>query len=69
MNRTHKRLGLAFALVLVATMTATHALRAQEILWTVGVDDNGWPCPSAAGGPDACFVQENGSVNPLPGDP
>jgi len=43
--------------------------QAQEVLWTVGLDDNGWPCPSAAGGPDACFVQENAVVNPLPGSP
>lgn len=41
----------------------------QEVLWTVGVDDNGWPCPGTGGGPEACFVQESGGVNALPGSP
>lgn len=45
----------------------TPALRAQ-LLWTVGTDDNGWPAGDG-GGPGASFVQENGTVNSLPGDP
>lgn len=45
------------------------SVRAQEVLWTVGQDDNGWPCSGASGAPNACFVQENWVVNPLPGNP
>ncbi len=36
--------------------------------WTVGVNDNDWP-RGDGGGPKASFVQENGGVNPLPGNP
>ncbi|GIT04681.1 MAG: hypothetical protein CM1200mP29_00920 [Verrucomicrobiota bacterium] len=43
-------------------------LEFQELLWTVGLDDNGWPA-GWDGGADASFVQENGEINPLPGDP
>ncbi|MCP5523881.1 MAG: hypothetical protein H7A46_20280 [Verrucomicrobiales bacterium] len=51
------------------TLGAFHTVRA-DVLWTVGLDDNGWPCPgTGAGGADACFLQENGAVNGLPGDP
>ena len=41
---------------------------AQELLWTVGLDDNGWPA-GWDGGAEASFVQENGEINPLPGSP
>jgi hypothetical protein len=41
--------------------------KAQEIIWTVGLDDNGWPM-GEMGGEETSFVQENGSINPLPGD-
>src|SRR5213592_1648746 len=37
-------------------------------LLTVGLDDNGWPVGDG-GGANATFVQENGSINPLPGVP
>jgi len=41
--------------------------------WTVGLHDNGWPCtaatPCTGGGPNANFVQENGSIQPIPGNP
>src|SRR5437868_13078589 len=52
---------------------AATALCAQgQLLWTVGMDDNGWPLnPDTAGdggGPNATFVQEAGT-NPLPGNP
>src|SRR2546429_3477836 len=44
-----------------------------QLLWTVGLHDNGWPCnattPCDGGGANATFVQENGSINPLPGVP
>jgi hypothetical protein len=38
------------------------------MLWTCGLHDNGWP-QGTGGGPNTSFVQENGSVNPLPGSP
>lgn len=37
--------------------------------WTVGKDDNGWPLNGVGGGANTIFVQENGRVNDLPGDP
>jgi hypothetical protein len=51
--------------------TAIFATRAQsEIVWQVGTDDEGWPVVAGnAGGPDTAFVQENGTINALPGDP
>jgi len=39
-----------------------------QLLWTVGVNDDGWPAGDG-GGPNATFVQENGSINALPGNP
>jgi hypothetical protein len=36
--------------------------------WSVGLDDDGWPTGNG-GGPNATFVQENGSINDLPGSP
>ncbi|MBI1840552.1 MAG: hypothetical protein HYR88_06830, partial [Verrucomicrobia bacterium] len=36
--------------------------------WAVGRDDNDWPAGNG-GGPNATFVQENGVINPLPGNP
>ena len=55
-----------FSLILILSLVG----RAQEVLWTVGLDDNGWPSfPGGAGGPEASFVQENGGTNPLPGSP
>ncbi len=42
-------------------------------LWTVGLKDNAQPCTAAnpcdGGGANATFVQESGSINPLPGVP
>lgn len=38
-----------------------------QLLWTVGLDDNAWPM-GTGGGPNTSFVQENGSINPLPGN-
>ncbi len=42
--------------------------RAQQLVWQVGKDDGGWPV-GVGGGPNTSFVQENGSINPLPGSP
>jgi hypothetical protein len=43
------------------------------MLWTCGVHDNGWPFnaanPGTGGGANTSFVQENGTINPLPGNP
>jgi hypothetical protein len=39
-----------------------------QLLWEVGLDDNGWPV-GGGGGANASFVQENGVVNELPGNP
>jgi len=36
--------------------------------WAVGKNDDGWPTGNG-GGANATFVQENGTVNPLPGVP
>ena len=44
--------------------TTTHA----QLLWTVGLDDNQWPM-GTGGGANTSFVQENGTINPLPGSP
>jgi hypothetical protein len=38
-------------------------------LWTCGMYDNAQPTGLTGGGPNTAFVQENGSVNPLPGAP
>ena len=55
-------LGLALAVSQVAI--------SQEVIWQVGMDDNGWPCSGTGlGGPEACFVQETGATTPLPGNP
>ncbi|MEC7811792.1 MAG: hypothetical protein VX598_03200, partial [Verrucomicrobiota bacterium] len=59
-NRT-----LICCLLLLGSSTYSNA---QELLWTVGLDDNGWPA-GWDGGADASFVQENGEINPLPGSP
>jgi hypothetical protein len=56
--------------VLVASLVFGQSVtsQSQEVLWTVGLDDNGWP-QGSLGGDDTSFVQENGAQNPLPGDP
>lgn len=36
--------------------------------WSVGRNDNGWPTGNG-GGPNTSFVSENGTTNPLPGNP
>jgi hypothetical protein len=37
-------------------------------VWMVGLNDNGWPAGDG-GGPNTSFLQENGVINPLPGNP
>src|SRR5688572_18111516 len=55
--------GFLASFLLLATATFTnHA----QLLWTVGLDDEGWPVGDG-GGANASFVQENAVINPLPG--
>ncbi len=62
---TRSAILLAFSISILAASTVnTHA----QILWTVGIDDNAHP-RGDGGGPNASFVQENGSINLLPGSP
>jgi len=51
-------------ILLVASSLTTQA----QLIWTVGLDDNANPVGNG-GGPNATFVQENGTINPLPGVP
>jgi len=51
------------ALLLVSAIVSTSK---GAIVWMCGLDDNGWPV-GTGGGPNTSFVQENASVNPLPG--
>src|SRR4051812_32069890 len=63
--QTKKAVFLATSLLaLVAGSLATQA----QLLWTVGQKDGAWPVGDG-GGAKATFVQENGSINELPGDP
>lgn len=62
--KSENRLLLPLGCILLALAPLTG--RAQ-VIWTVGIDDNGWPVGDG-GGPNATFVQEAG-VNPLPGNP
>src|SRR5688500_16351355 len=53
-------------LVSVILLSLTTSIKAQ-IIWEVGMDDNGWPAGDG-GGLNATFVQEAGT-NPPPGNP
>ncbi len=64
MHRTSAfRVGFSILLWAAASLTTQ-----AQLLWTVGLDDNGWPS-LGGGGPNASFVQENASINDLPGSP
>ena len=52
-------------LLLVGTTVMTSK---AELVFSVGLDDNGWPVGDG-GGPFTTFLQENGVINPLPGSP
>lgn len=47
----------------------TNVIPNAEFPWTVGKDDNMHAVNLTGGGTNANFVQENGSINPLPGNP
>lgn len=51
-------------------VAAAGTLGAQAaVIWQAGMDDNDWPLNLTGGGPNAAFVQETGTANPLPGSP
>src|SRR6266568_7227435 len=64
--QTRTPFSVAFSFLLLAGTSFTSQ---AQLLWTCGKDDNGWPLTGVGGGPNTAFVQENGSINPLPGDP
>src|SRR6266852_9681680 len=65
--KTKTPFSVAFSLFLLA---ATSLTSQAQILWQLGKFDGTWEtAASNSGGPDAAFVQENGSINDLPGDP
>src|SRR5688572_30908727 len=55
---------VSFLLVLLTAPLTSDA----QIVWQVGRDDEAWPLGDG-GGANASFVQENGSIQPLPGSP
>jgi len=63
----HERFLTLAACCVALGLNATQSSHAQ-VLWTVGLDDNGWPM-GTAGGAEASFVQETGATSPLPGSP
>lgn len=54
-------------------LTALAPQSGAALLWVVGIDNTVWDfeaaTPGSGGGPNATFVQENGVVNALPGNP
>jgi len=64
MKRTAIRI-LYSLLLLAASSLTSHA----QLIWACGTNDNAWPLTGTDGGPAANFVQENGSINDLPGSP
>jgi hypothetical protein len=64
----HSQRKIKLSLLLAALAFGQVANSQAEVLWTVGLDDNGWPA-GINGADEASFVQENGAVNALPGDP
>ena len=58
-----KTFPLALLFVSASVLTSNAGL-----VWMVGLDDNGWPAGDG-GGPNTSFLQENGVINPLPGNP
>src|SRR2546426_9211120 len=64
--QTRTAFSFGFSLLLLGGTSLTG--QTQRLLWTVGLDDDGWPA-GTGGGANTSFVQENGSINPLPGSP
>src|SRR5688572_1160936 len=57
-----------FAFLAVLSFLGLGLSSRAQLVWTVGLNDNGWPVGNG-GGPNATFVQENGAINALPGSP
>jgi hypothetical protein len=60
-----KSLFPCLSLALLVSSTQLHA----ATVWSVGADDNDWPVNGLDGGLGADFLQEDGSINALPGSP
>ncbi|MEO8429312.1 MAG: Ig-like domain-containing protein, partial [Verrucomicrobiota bacterium] len=61
-------MGIDYVKLEANVVNPTNAPAALPLLWTVGLKDNGWPV-GTGGGANTSFVQENGSISPLPGEP
>ena len=61
-------MGIDAASLTAVVANPTNAGPVLPLAWTCGVKDNAWPT-GTGGGAKASFVQENGSINPLPGSP
>jgi hypothetical protein len=48
---------------------ATSVVGNAALVWTVGMEDNDQPTGLTGGGANTAFVQENATINPLPGSP
>lgn len=63
-----KKISLSLGMLAAFTVSANAAL-----VWTVGINNTSWDFeaanPGTGGGPNATFVQENGAINALPGNP
>jgi hypothetical protein len=62
-------MGIDAASLTATVVNPTNAPPALPLLWTCGLHDNAWPQGGTGGGANAVFVQETGTVNPLPGSP
>jgi hypothetical protein len=62
-------MGIDAASLTATVVNPTNAPPALPLLWTCGLHDNGWPQGGTSGGAQTVFVQETGSVSPLPGSP
>src|SRR5689334_12219971 len=61
--------GFCSALLLAVTALPTQAQISAPVIWNVGSNDNTQATGLFGGGPNTAFVQENGTINPLPGIP
>jgi hypothetical protein len=63
-----RNLSKALSLLALVSATSLGTVSHGQVLWQVGLDDDAWPAGNG-GGPNTSFVQENGTINPLPGNP
>src|SRR6266545_7928309 len=64
--RSMKTVLISSCSVLLLAASALTSQAQLSLIWACGLDENGWPMGDG-GGPNTSFVQENGSINPLPG--